>query len=146
MPFGTPLSDEIAISAEAPTIAGTTTIDSTALDMSGYSGVLFIARLGTAAAGNTIKVQQDTASSMASASDLAGTSVASGANNIVAVEVVFPGGAGTGEQYVRCRVTRGTSSTIDSLVAIRFGSRSKPTTMPSTVSFESWIAPAEGTA
>lgn len=143
--FGQPLSADLAISADAPTIAGTTTIDSSIIDMQGYSGVLFIVRLGTAAANNNIRVQQDTDSAMGAAADLAGTLVAAGSNNVVAVEVVYPGGP-TGERYVRCRVTRGTSTTIDSIIAIRFGARTLPTTMPSSVSFESWIGPAEGTA
>lgn len=143
--FGRPISDDLAISGDAPTIAGTTTIDSSIIDMNGYSGILFIVRLGTPAANNTIKVQQDDDSAMAAAADLTGTLVASGANNLVAVEVVFPGGQ-SGERYVRCRVTRGTSTSIDSITAIRFGARSLPTTMPSTVSFESWVGPIEGTA
>jgi hypothetical protein len=145
MPFGQPISDDIAISMDGPTIAGTTTIDSTPVDMAGFSGVLFIARLGTPAANNTIRAQQDTAVAMPAAADLAGTAVASGANNVLAVEVLYPGGP-SGEQFVRCRVTRGTSTTIDSITAIRFGARTRPSTMPSTVSFESWIGPGEGSA
>jgi hypothetical protein len=82
---------------------------------------------------------------MAAAADLAGTLVAAGANNIVALEVVMPGGP-TGEQFVRCRVTRGTSTTIDSITAIRFGPRSKPAVMPANVSFESWHGSIEGSA
>lgn len=145
MPFGQPISDEISISMDAPTIAGTTTIDSTPVAMAGFSGVLFIVRLGTPAAGNTIRVQQDTVVGMGTAADLVGTEVASGANNVVASEIVTPGGP-TGEAFVRCRVTRGTSTTIDSITTIRFGARSKPVAVPSTVSFESWVGPIEGTA
>ncbi len=143
--FGQPISDDLAITMDGPTIAGTTAIDSTPVDMAGFSGVLFIVRIGTAAANNNIRVQQDTAVGMASAADLVGTLVASGANTVMAVEAVFPGGP-TGEQFVRCRVTRGTSTTIDSITSIRFGARSRPVTMPSSVSFESWVGPIEGTA
>jgi len=145
MPFGQPITDDLAISMDGPTIAGTSAIDSTPVDMAGFSGVLFIVRLGTAAANNNIRVQQDTAVAMGAAADLLGTLVASGANNVVAVEAVYPGGP-TGEQFVRCRVTRGTSTTIDSITAIRFGARSRPVAMPSTVSFESWMGTGEGTA
>lgn len=143
--FGQPISDGLAISVDGPTATGTTTIDSSVVDLAGYSGVLFVVRLGTPAANNNIRVQQDTDSGMAAAADLAGTLVAAGANNVCVVEVVYPGGP-TGERFVRCRVTRGTSTTIDSIVAIRFGPRQRPTTMPSGVSFESWIGPVEGTA
>src|SRR5688572_27415997 len=145
MPYGQPISDDLAISMDGPTITGTTAINSTPVDLAGFSGVLFIVRLGTPAANNNIRVQQDTAVAMGAAADLVGTLVASGANNVLAVEVLYPGGP-TGEQFVRCRVTRGTSTTIDSITAIRFGARSKPVTMPSTVSFESWVGPIEGTA
>jgi hypothetical protein len=145
MPFGQPISDDLAIAMDGPTIAGVTTIDSTPLDMAGFSGVLFIVRFGTPAANNNIRVQQDTAVAMGAAADLAGTLVPSGANSIVAVEAVYPGGP-TGEQFVRCRVTRGTSTTIDSITAIRFGARSRPVAVPSNVSFESWTGPIEGTA
>jgi hypothetical protein len=139
--FGQLLSDDIAISADAPTGAGTTTIDSTPVDMSGFSGVLFIARVGTPAANNNIRAQQDTVVGMGTAADLAGTLVASGALNIVALEVLSPN-----EQFVRCRVTRGTSTTIDSLITIRFGARQRPVAVPATVAFESWISTAEGSA
>ncbi len=145
MAFGQPISDDIAISMDGPQIAAVTPYDSTPVDMAGFSGVLFIVRLGSAAANNTIQVQQDTAVTMAAAADLAGTLVVSGANNVVAVEVLYPGGP-TGERFVRCRVTRGTSTTIDSITVIRFGARTRPATMPSTVSFEAWVGPLEGTA
>jgi hypothetical protein len=143
MAYGQTLSDDILITVEAPTIAGTTTIDSTAIDMAGFAGVLFIVRLGTAAANNDIRVQQDTVVGMGAAADMAGTKVASGANNVVAVEYLLAGAPA--EQFVRCRVTRGTSSTIDSVVAVRFGAHNKPTTW-SGISFESWTSAAEGTA
>jgi len=139
--FGQLLSDDIAIAVDGPTIAGTTAIDSTPVDMAGYSGVLFIVRLGTAAANNNIRGQQDTVIGMGAAADLIGSLVASGANTVCVLELLFPQ-----EQFVRCRVTRGTSTTIDSIVAIKFGARSKPTAVPAAVSFESWQSIVEGTA
>lgn len=135
------LTDDIVPTVDAPTAAGTSTIDSTAVDMAGYGGVLFIVRLGTAAANNNIRCQQDVVVGMGGAADLTGTLVASGANNVVMLEVIKPA-----EQFLRCRITRGTSTTIDSMVAIRFGARLGPTVIPASVSFESWAAPAEGTA
>jgi len=139
--FGQPISDQIVITVDAPTITGTTVIDSTPVDMSGFSGVLFIVRLGTPAANNNIRAQQDTAVAMGAAADLTGTLLASGALNICALEIIYPG-----EGFLRCRVTRGTSTTIDSIVAIRFGARSRPTALPAAVAFESWQSVIEGTA
>ena len=143
MAYGQPLSPEILITCEAPTIAGTTTIDSTALDCAGFTGVMFIVRLGTAAANNDIRVQQDVVVGMGAAADMAGTKVASGANNVCVVEYLLSGAPA--EQFVRCRVTRGTSTTIDGVTAIRFGSKNQPTTLTG-LSFESWNSAAEGTA
>ncbi len=143
MAYGQALSDEILITAEAPAIAGTSAINSTALDMAGFTGVLFIARIGTVAANNNIRVQQDTVSGMGAAADLAGTLVASGANNVMVVEYL-PSGS-QAEEFVRCVVTRGTSTTLDGLIAIRFGSRTRPTTLTG-LSFEQWIGVSEGTA
>jgi len=143
MAIGQPLSPEILVTLDGPTIAGTSAISSTPVDMAGFTGVLFLVKLGTAAANNNIRAQQDTAVGMASAADLAGTLVASGANTGLVLELLLSGS--TAEQFVRCLVTRGTSTTIDSMVTIRFGSRTQPTTLTG-VSFESWNSAAEGTA
>jgi hypothetical protein len=142
--FGQPLSDDVTWTVDAPTIAGTSTIDSTILDLAGYTGVMWIVRFGTAAANNDIRAQQDTVVGMGAAADLAGTKVISTANNVCVLEYI-PQGT-TAEQFVRCRVTRGTSTTIDSLIAIRFGPRLRPTTVPSGTTFEQWIGVIEGTA
>ncbi len=135
------LADGIAVTVDAPAIAATTAVNSTAVDMAGYTGVLFIVRIGTAAANNNIRAQQDTDSGMASAADLTGTLVASGANTVMILEV-----RDSREQYLRCVVTRGTSTTVDSITAIRYGARQRPVSFPSTQSFESWTYAAEGTA
>jgi hypothetical protein len=139
--FGQLLSDDISIAIDAPTITGTTTIDSTPQDMSGFSGIMFIVRLGSPAANNNIRVQQDTAVAMSAAADIAGTLIVSGTVNICVSEILHPG-----EQFVRCRVTRGTTTTIDSITAIRFGARGRPAAVPATVLLESFVSPIEGTA
>jgi hypothetical protein len=135
------LSDGIVFTVEAPVATGTTAIDSTPLDMAGYAGVIWIVRLGTAAANNNIRAQQDVDAAMGAAADLTGTLVASGANNVVVLEITLPI-----ERYFRLRVTRGTTTTIDSLIAIRYGARQRPTTLPPGVSFETWQYVPEGTA
>jgi hypothetical protein len=135
------LADECLVTADAPTIAGTTTIDSTILDMAGFTGVMWVVRIGTAAANNDIRAQQDVVVGMGAAADLAGTKVVSGANTVMVLDLQRPL-----EQFVRCRVTRATSTTIDSLVAIRYGARKRSTAFPSTQTMEAWVAPAEGTA
>lgn len=140
MPYGQRLSDDILLTSDPAVVAGTTTIDSTPVDMAGFSGVMFIVKFGTPAANNTIRAQQDVIASMAAAADLAGSLVASGANITCVLEVMY-----TAEQFLRCRITRGTSTTIDSITAIRFGARNGPTTITGA-SFETWQQPSEGTA
>lgn len=128
------------IAADAPTAAGTSTIDSTAVDMAGYDGVIFIVRLGSPAANNNIRAQEDDAVGMGAAADLAGTLVNSPTNNVHVIDIKR-----LAKRYVRCRVTRGTSTTIDSITAIQYMASMLPISQPAAVTFEQW-EPAEGTA
>lgn len=133
--------DNHKVTAEAPTATGTTTILSSAYDMGSYDGITFIVRLGSPAANNSIKVSQAT-SSGGSYADLTGTAVTHATNNQLMVSVYRPG-----KQFVKCNVVRGTTSTIDSLVAIQWKARGvKPVTQPTASTYEEWTAPAEGTA
>lgn len=133
--------DDSKVTVEAPTATGTTTIDSAAYDMAGFDEICFIVRLGTPAANNNIRVQQDVVSGMGAAADLAGTLVNSPTLNQHMVVV-----RRSLEQFVRCRVTRGTSTTIDTIVAIQTRARKRPVTQPATSVNEQWVSPAEGTA
>jgi hypothetical protein len=129
------------ITVEAPTATGTTTIDSTALDMSGYEGVLWVVRLGSPAANNNIRAQEDSVVGMGAAADLAGTLVNSASNNVHALDLKRPP-----KQFVRCRVTRGTTTTIDTVVAIQYNPGKAAIAQAAAVTFEQWNGPAEGTA
>src|SRR5262245_11309942 len=135
-----PFLDDFRVDVEAPTATGTSTIDSAAYDCSGYTGIAFFVRLGTPAANNDIRARQDVASG-GSYADLAGTKVTHATNNQLMVDIFKPG-----KQFVKCRVTRGTSTTIDSLVAVRYGTRLRPVTQPAASTSEQWTSPAEGTA
>lgn len=128
------------------TTAGTTDVESAILDMSGYEGVVFFTSFGTAAADNSIKVQQNTANSTSGMADLTGTSVVSGAspsNEDVWVEVYRPQ-----ERYVRAYVTVDTSSTVESVWALQYGARNQAVdnTTSGTIEGEIHASPAEGTA
>ena len=132
--------DNNKVTAEAPTATGTTTILSAAYDMNNFEGITFIVRLGTPAANNSIKVSQ-CATSGGSYADLTGTSVTHATNNQLMVTVGRPS-----KQYIKCNVVRGTSTTIDSLVAIQWGAKNvRPVTQPTSTS-EEYTAPLEGTA
>jgi len=136
-----PFLDDNKVTVEGPTATGTTTIDSAAYDMSGFDEITFIVRLGTPAANNNIRAQQDTASGMGAAADLAGTLVNSATLSQHMVTIRRPL-----EQFIRCRVTRGTSTTIDGITVVQTKARRLPVTQPATSVAETWTSPAEGTA
>lgn len=138
------LSKQVEIkSAAATTAAGTSEVDGATIDMEGYEGVLFIAKFGTAASGNTLQAQQGAASNLSDAADLEGTLVTVGASDeLVYLDLVRPQ-----ERYVRIQAQRGTSSTLDWVVAIKYGARKLPVDNDTagTIAGEVSISPAEGT-
>ncbi len=135
------MTNDFKISAEAPTATGTTTISSSAYDMTGFDAITFIVRIGTPAANNSIKVNQ-AATSGGSYNDLAGTNVGGATNNIKVVTVHRPG-----KQFIKCSVVRGTTTTIDALTVIQWRAKGvHPITQNTAVDFEEWFSPAEGTA
>lgn len=131
--------DDCKVTVEAPTVAGTTTIDSAAYDTAGFAGICFIVRLGTPAANNNIRARQDVASGGAYA-DLLGSLVNDAVKNQHMLDLYR-----TGKQFVKCRVTRGTSTTIDSIIVIQYRARTRPVVQPTSIS-EAYVSPAEGTA
>ena len=144
------LSEQVKISsAVTPTAgaAGTTDIEGTTLDMSGFEGVLMIVRMGaiTGSAVTSIKAQQDSASTMATAADIAGTSQAIADDDddqTFYIDLYRPL-----ERYVRLYVDRGTqNAVVSSATYIQYGARKAVTTHGSNVSGEAFAGPAEGTA
>lgn len=138
------LSKAVAIlQGAATTAAGTTEVDGSGIDMLGYEGCLFVCKFGTAADGNTLQAQQSTDNS--TFADLADTKVdvgTSASNEIVYLDLVNPA-----ERYVRIQAQRGTSTTLDWCVAIRYGAHKQPVDNDTagTIAGEVHIAPAEGT-
>lgn len=128
----------------ATTIAGTSTINGAEVDMANFEGVLFVIKFGTAAADNTIKAQQDDVTGMAGAADLLGSLVAVGASDeIVWLDLYRPL-----KQFVRMVALRGTSTTIDWGIAIRYAGKKGPqiNNVAGTIAGELHVSPAEGTA
>jgi hypothetical protein len=125
--------------------ADNATYATTAFDMTGYQGIVFIANARQQEAATwSIKARQDTASTMASAADLLNTSVnmvvGTQTNGFAFVEVQNPA-----ETWVDCVVTVPNISTATGLcvVAIRYGKNWRPETNSDG---ELHYAPAEGTA
>lgn len=126
----------------APTAAGTTTItQTTGLDMAGYDGCVFIVRLGTPNATNSLKVAQCDAVG-GTYSDLASTATGSGSDTPLIVDIKNPQ-----KQFLKYIVTRvGASTTIDTVCAIQYGAAARPVTHVTGTQVEKYHAPSEGTA
>jgi hypothetical protein len=130
-------------------VAGITVVNSSAVDLAGYDGCLFIAAFGalTATQVTAIKVQEDTVVGMGTAADLAGSLVGpladTDGNKCLVVDVTRPR-----KQFLRCVVNRATANAvIDGVVAILYGAQALPPALDATVKLaEVWASPAEGTA
>lgn len=120
--------------------AGTTDIDCTAVDMTGYNSVRFIALFGTLTTTHVTKLVIKQSSDNGSTDDyttiLTGTAMADGdSNKVLIAEVNFPG-----KRYVRCTVDRGTANAvIDGVIAELFNADLRPVTADSSVSAQNVV-------
>lgn len=139
------LSQNIRIAKVADhATAAQTDVESASVDMADANGVLFRTSLGVAAADNTIKAQQSDDDNVADAwSDIEGTLLASGTAEDLILDIRRPT-----KRYVRVVVTRGTSSTCESIWADVYGLRSLPidNSVSGTQIVEAHDMPDEGTA
>jgi hypothetical protein len=137
------------------TAAGTTTINSSILDMSGYDGVVFIALFGTLTATQvtSLKVQSGNAANLSDAADVTQPQLVNGSvvnsttvagplgdsqsNFCLISEVLRPQA-----RYVRAVVVRGTANAvIDGVIAIQYRAAKQPVTQDaSTVSATALVA------
>jgi hypothetical protein len=135
-----PLSDLCCVgAADPPQGAGISAVTSTIIDTVGYEGVMFIVRLGTVSAQNTIRVQQDADPTGATMADLPVTILGSATANTLVLTVARPT-----KRYVRCYVSRVTSSTIDGMIGILYGGSTLPAVQPGAVAMATHSSPAEG--
>lgn len=125
------------------TATGTSTVNTNAVDMQGYEGVIFLASIASAANNNGVKAQQGQQSNMGDAADLAGTQLLSdGTKTDLLLEIYRPQ-----ERYVRASVIRGTTTVIESVWAIQYMAGKKPVNnVTAAQAVELWASPAEGTA
>jgi hypothetical protein len=131
------------------TAVGTTTVAGSAIDMSDFEGVVFIAQFGTITDGTpSLKAGGGAASNGSDASDLASTAVTEAAtddNKCAVLDILRPT-----QRYITPSIVRGgaTGAVIDSVIAIQYGARTKPTTNDATTvaNTEAWVSPALGTA
>lgn len=144
------LSKEVKLSSAitpAAGAAGTTDIQGTTLDMSGFEGVLIVVRMGTITAGaaTSIKAQQGDASDLSDAADLADTAqtIADDADEkTFYIDLTRPT-----KRYVRLYVDRATqNAVVASAHYVQYGTREAPVTHGTNVSGELHVSPDEGTA
>lgn len=123
--------------------AAASTHYSDVVDMANWDGVVFLVSIGTAAANNGVKAQQDTDSAMGTVADLEGTQILSdGTQTEFVLDIYKPR-----DRYVRCAVLRGTSTTIEAIWAIQYKGSKMPTdNNTATQAAEVHASPAEGTA
>ncbi len=129
------LSDNVAIDQIiAATGAGTSTITSSEFDMTGYDSAMLVGVLGTPAANNTLTLH-NSATASGEAATVATTNDATKSPLVLDSQNVPL-------RYIKAVVVRGTSSTIDQVVLIRYNARSKPITQTTTVKVAQFNAPA----
>lgn len=147
----TDYANPIQLSTVTAGAAGTSSITSTAVDMAGYDGCMFIIPFGAIVSGavTSIKLQQcDT--SGGSYADLTGTSQTvadTDDDKTLIIDIKQPL-----EQYLKVVVTRGTqNATVGGIYAVPYHKASRSTVLPvagtnSIGGVERFTAPAEGTA
>ena len=125
--------------------AATTDIDATSVDMSGFEQVTFVVPIGTIVSGAVTSIKAQGSSNNSSFSDLAGTSQTiadTDADKTFYVNVVKPS-----YRYVRLVVDRGTqNATVGGIIAIQSNPKTLPVSHGTSVSGETHISPAAGTA
>lgn len=125
--------------------AATSDVTTAAIDTQGYGGCLVLSSFGTAAANNTVKLQQsDDDGSTDAYSDLEDTSTTSGTSD----EDVWVEAGKPRKRYLKAVFARGTSSTLESVWAILYNPATYPVdnTTTGTIAGEAHVSPAEGTA
>jgi Rieske Fe-S protein len=144
------LSEHLKITkAGNASAAGVTAVNSDAVDMLGYDGVLLFVAAGAITAGGvqSVKAQVDTVSNFASPEDLAGTAIAiadDDDNQIFVLDIQRPP-----QRYVRLVISRATqNSAFGEIYAIRYKARSGPqaNSVTDTSTVEVHADPVVGTA
>lgn len=145
------LKDQVSISRVLNAVAaGTSVQTSSAVDMQGFDGCLFILAVGalTEDQVTSLKAQQSSDDGVVDGySDLAGTLVGplddADGNKLLVLDVFRPE-----KRYLKAVVNRSTANAvIDGVIAIKYSARSLPTSQGASVAAaEAHVTPAEGTA
>jgi hypothetical protein len=126
------LSQELVVDLVQAALAdGATDPDSTAVDMAGYDGVMFIGICGTITGSGTCTLAASQSSDNAVADDFSAISGASAvatsstkSDKILVVDVLYPA-----KRYVRTTLTRAVANSVwGGTLALRYCAKNKPTT------------------
>lgn len=129
--------------------AGTTDVDSSSVDMTGFSHVMFIVEFGAITSGAVTSVHAEQSADDTNFDDLEGTSITvadDDDNGVVILDIKKSGE--TDDEFIRCVVDRGTqNAVVDGIVAIQYGARELPVTHDATtvIGSEFHAEPDEGT-
>lgn len=108
-------------------IAGTSTVDTSSVNMTGADGVMFMASFAVANVANTIHLQEsDDDSVWADLADTEATPTTN--NNLVIIDINRPL-----KQFIRARLTRGVSTASGMVIAEQYGSAKMSTSQDTTV-------------
>ena len=130
--------DVLCTQVNAAAVSAGTAVNTASVDMQGYTGCIFVCKIATANAGNSMVVAQSANDS--SFADLAGASVVVGTNGDVAIlDVAKPG-----DRYLRAEFDRsGLDTALGEVWAIQYGARKRPTTPAATTDVSLSVAVAE---
>ena len=136
-------SDEVKVSlVAAGQVSAGTAINSTAVDMAGFEGVVFVGSIATSNAANFANLAQGDTSGGAFV-DLAGTKVVPGDDGDSFLLDIFR----PRDRFVRLEIDRGGANTATGDVyAFQYGPASAPVSHGSTIDAELHLSPAEGAA
>jgi hypothetical protein len=126
------------------TVAGTSTVYSSAVDTDQGDDITFFCTIATANSGNYLKIQQHPDDQFGTEEDLAGSKTIGLVNaDVVAAEVYRPT-----KRYVRAAVIRGASTALGEIFCIQKGARKLPVDNNEASEIVSTlvVSPAEGTA
>jgi hypothetical protein len=124
--------------------AGTSQVDSSILDMSGYEGAVIFSAIATADPANYLKIAQGNQSNLSDGADIAGSKVVAAANGqVVGVEIFQPS-----DRYLRASIIRGVSTAAGEIYAIQYGGRKKPpnNVITNVMNILQKVSPDEGVA
>ena len=139
------LSSDIAIEkAAAPAVAGTTEVETSAIDMQGFNGVMFVTAIPTIDAGGLNYLQgKQGETSGGSFAILAASAVTPEVNgDVVGLDIFQPR-----ERFVKASVLRNTSSATETIIALKYKGIKRPELNDATPVIKKLLqSPAEGAA